>query len=114
MANSEEEVEVDIDSDNRRRCGLRRQARGRRDRGPSQRHSLAEALAYRRQARRLAIRFASNDTPENFGRIAAQTAKQVVLQRIRDYERETVYEEYRGSSRARSSTASSSAPIPGR
>jgi transcription termination/antitermination protein NusA len=33
-------------------------------------------------------------TPENFGRIAAQTAKQVVLQRIRDYERDTVYEEY--------------------
>lgn len=33
-------------------------------------------------------------TPENFGRIAAQTAKQVVLQRIRDYERETVYDEY--------------------
>ncbi len=33
-------------------------------------------------------------TPENFGRIAAQTAKQVVLQRIRDYERETVWEEY--------------------
>ncbi len=34
-------------------------------------------------------------TPENFGRIAAQTAKQVILQRIRDYERETVYEEYK-------------------
>ena len=33
-------------------------------------------------------------TPENFGRIAAQTAKQVVLQRIRDYERETVWNEY--------------------
>lgn len=33
-------------------------------------------------------------TPDNFGRIAAQTAKQVVLQRIRDYERDTVYEEY--------------------
>ncbi len=33
-------------------------------------------------------------TPENFGRIAAQTVKQVVLQRIRDYERDTVYEEY--------------------
>ncbi|MBA3643980.1 MAG: transcription termination/antitermination protein NusA [Chloroflexia bacterium] len=33
-------------------------------------------------------------TPENFGRIAAQTVKQVVLQRIRDYERETVYEEF--------------------
>jgi len=33
-------------------------------------------------------------TPENFGRIAAQTAKQVVLQRIRDYERDTVYDEF--------------------
>ncbi|HEV2527832.1 MAG TPA: transcription termination factor NusA [Thermomicrobiales bacterium] len=33
-------------------------------------------------------------TPEDFGRIAAQTAKQVVLQRIRDYERETVWNEY--------------------
>lgn len=33
-------------------------------------------------------------TPENFGRIAAQTVKQVVQTRIRDYERETVYREY--------------------
>ena len=33
-------------------------------------------------------------TPENFGRIAAQTVKQVVLQRIRDYERDTVFEEF--------------------
>ncbi|HEX3724023.1 MAG TPA: transcription termination factor NusA, partial [Nitrolancea sp.] len=33
-------------------------------------------------------------TPQNFGRIAAQTAKQVVLQRIRDFEREGVYSEY--------------------
>ncbi|MEI6916076.1 MAG: transcription termination factor NusA [Armatimonadota bacterium] len=33
-------------------------------------------------------------TPENFGRIAAQTAKQVVVQRIRDAEREHVYDEY--------------------
>jgi len=33
-------------------------------------------------------------TPENFGRIAAQTAKQVVVQRIREAEREKVYEEF--------------------
>jgi N utilization substance protein A len=33
-------------------------------------------------------------TPKNFGRIAAQTAKQVVIQRIREAERELVYEEY--------------------
>src|SRR6202789_4129155 len=33
--------------------------------------------------------------PEDFGRIAAQTAKQVILQRIREAERDMMYEEYR-------------------
>ncbi len=33
-------------------------------------------------------------TPRNFGRIAAQTAKQVVIQRIREAERSNVYSEY--------------------
>ncbi|MDW7650597.1 MAG: transcription termination factor NusA [Bacillota bacterium] len=33
-------------------------------------------------------------TPKNFGRIAAQTAKQVVIQRIREAEREIVFDEY--------------------
>ena len=33
-------------------------------------------------------------TPEDFGRIAAQTAKQVVMQRIREAEREHVFEEF--------------------
>ena len=37
-----------------------------------------------------------DDTPENFGRIAAQTAKQVILQRIREAERDLKYEEYAG------------------
>src|SRR5437762_9068170 len=36
------------------------------------------------------------DTPADFGRIAAQTAKQVILQRIREAEREMKYEEYAG------------------
>jgi len=34
-------------------------------------------------------------TPSNFGRIAAQTAKQVILQRIREAERDLMFEEYR-------------------
>jgi transcription termination/antitermination protein NusA len=34
-------------------------------------------------------------TPGNFGRIAAQTAKQVILQRIREAERDLMFEEYR-------------------
>jgi N utilization substance protein A len=33
--------------------------------------------------------------PRDFGRIAAQTAKQIVAQRIREAERENIYEEYR-------------------
>jgi N utilization substance protein A len=33
-------------------------------------------------------------TPDNFGRIAAQTAKQVILQRIREAEREKLYEDF--------------------
>jgi len=33
-------------------------------------------------------------TPANFGRIAAQTAKQVVIQRLREAERSIIYEEY--------------------
>jgi N utilization substance protein A len=36
------------------------------------------------------------DTPEDFGRIAAQTAKQVILQRLRDAKREQVFEVYEG------------------
>ena len=33
-------------------------------------------------------------TPDNFGRIAAQTAKQVITQRIREAERQIMYDEY--------------------
>jgi N utilization substance protein A len=36
-----------------------------------------------------------DDTPEDFGRIAAQTAKQVILQRIREAERDMMFEEFR-------------------
>ncbi len=35
-------------------------------------------------------------TPENFGRIAAQTTKQILMQGIREEEREMKYEEYAG------------------
>ncbi|MCZ7533383.1 MAG: transcription termination factor NusA [Acidimicrobiia bacterium] len=36
------------------------------------------------------------DTPEDFGRIAAQTAKQVILQRLRDAKRDQVFDLYEG------------------
>jgi N utilization substance protein A len=37
-----------------------------------------------------------DDTPHDFGRIAAQAAKQVIFQRIREAERDLKYEEYAG------------------
>ncbi len=38
--------------------------------------------------------FEEEVTPKDFGRIAAQTAKQVVIQRIREAERDLVYDQY--------------------
>jgi N utilization substance protein A len=35
-----------------------------------------------------------DSTPENFGRVAAQTAKQVILQRLREAERDAQYDEF--------------------
>lgn len=52
------------------------------------------------EAREMDVRFNVDDvcdievTPKDFGRIAAQTAKQVVLQKIREAERDIVYNEY--------------------
>jgi len=36
------------------------------------------------------------EIPANFGRIAAQTAKQVIVQKLREAEREAIYEKYKG------------------
>ena len=52
------------------------------------------------EARKLDPRYELEDivelevTPRDFGRIAAQTAKQVVVQRIREAERDMIYDEY--------------------
>ena len=34
-------------------------------------------------------------TPQDFGRIAAQTARQIIAQKLRSAERDVIYEEYR-------------------
>ena len=60
---------------------------------PSAEVALDEALTFDQDAY-IGKVYRTDRTPANFGRIAAQTAKQVVLQRIRDYERDSVYEEY--------------------
>ncbi|HHV72947.1 MAG TPA: transcription termination/antitermination protein NusA [Clostridia bacterium] len=54
------------------------------------------------EARKINLNFQVGDiveqevTPKNFGRIAAQTAKQIVVQRIREAERSIIYEEFSG------------------
>lgn len=55
--------------------------------------TLAQARAFKPDAK-IGDTIEFEVTPENFGRIAAQTAKQVVVQRIRDAEREQVYDEF--------------------
>ncbi|MCS6879941.1 MAG: transcription termination factor NusA [Oscillochloridaceae bacterium] len=54
---------------------------------------LSEALKYKPDAQ-LGETIMVESTPNDFGRIAAQTAKQVVLQGIKEVEREHVYGEY--------------------
>src|ERR1700712_4034162 len=91
MANSEEEVEVEIDSGNgaMRVFVLKRVVADIED--PVNDITLFEA-ARAVPGAKLGDTLRIEKTPENFGRIAAQTAKQVVLQKIRDFERDTVYE----------------------
>ncbi len=55
--------------------------------------SLKEAKAIKPDAQ-LEDTVEIETTPQNFGRIAAQTAKQVVLQRLREAERDMVYNEF--------------------
>lgn len=55
--------------------------------------SLADAVAVNR-GYELGDQFRVEVTPRDFGRIAAQTAKNVVLQKLREEERRIVYEKY--------------------
>jgi N utilization substance protein A len=55
--------------------------------------SLTEAQAHRKNAK-VGETVELHQKAENFGRVAAQTAKQVVLQRLREAEREIVMAEY--------------------
>lgn len=55
--------------------------------------SLKEALVKNR-AYEIGDDFKVEVTPANFGRISAQTAKQVIMQRLREAERSQVYNEY--------------------
>ncbi|MGD9713844.1 MAG: NusA N-terminal domain-containing protein, partial [Thermomicrobiales bacterium] len=93
MTGSEEEVDVIIDSNTGLMHVFVDKQVVREVEDPLTQISVEEAHAFS-PAASAGDQIRIERTPENFGRIAAQTAKQVVLQRIRDYERDTVYEEY--------------------
>ena len=61
---------------------------------PSKEMSLTEATELN-PAAKLGDRLKVQAEPKNFGRIAAQTAKQVIIQKLKDAERESIYDEYK-------------------
>ena len=73
----------------------RKSSRTAMSRTRSIRWASATRAVWTRRMARLAASSRVDDTPKDFGRIAAQTAKQVVMQKIRESERERVYSEYR-------------------
>lgn len=62
---------------------------------PSKEITLAEAKKLNMQAQ-IGDKVDVEATPQNAGRIAAQTAKQVVLQRLREAEHDAIFEEFHG------------------
>lgn len=63
---------------------------------PNVEMTLDEAKKWKPDVRTGDVLDFEEQLPPNAGRIAAQTAKQVVLQRLRDAERDAVYDEYIG------------------
>lgn len=55
---------------------------------------LEQAQQYKKEKVKLGEEITQEITPAEFGRIAAQTAKQVIIQKIREAERKAVYERY--------------------
>jgi transcription termination/antitermination protein NusA len=61
---------------------------------PSLEIDLVEARKYKRSGIEIGDEINIEVTPKEFGRIATQTAKQVIVQKIREAERKAVYERY--------------------
>lgn len=65
-----------------------------REYNPDRYISFEEAKEYLKEPKLGDSVETSLEPPQDFGRIAAQTAKQVIIQRIREAERESMFEEY--------------------
>jgi N utilization substance protein A len=88
------DLRIEID---RKTCAIRAYARVQvvdRVQAPHDEITLAGALRLKADAK-LGDMLDMEVTPKNFGRIAAQTAKQAILQKIREAERTKVFDEYK-------------------
>lgn len=88
------DLRIEID---RKTCAIRAYARVQvvdRVQAPHDEVTLANALKVKPTAK-LGDMLDIEVTPKNFGRIAAQTAKQAILQKIREAERTKVFDEYK-------------------
>jgi N utilization substance protein A len=93
-ANTDENVRVELDSATGEMQVIAVKTVAEQVEDPNTEMSVAEAQQYLPGAQAGDV-LRIEKTPENFGRIAAQTVKQVVHSRIRDFERENVYREYK-------------------
>jgi len=115
MIKSEEEVQAEEEERSRRLAGLpaeeahRKDTKRERDEEDEQGEGEEKKVRFNpekhimlEEARALKADAASGDeldfpleSHDDFGRIAAQTAKQVIIQRIREIERDTIYNDYK-------------------
>ncbi|MDR1733133.1 MAG: transcription termination factor NusA [Synergistaceae bacterium] len=90
--NQEVEVHVDFESGNVSVSELRTVVKTVESEDTEITLADAKKLGYKNVAAGDVLRIEKN--PEDFGRIAAQTARQVIIQRLKDAERQVIYEEF--------------------
>ncbi|MDR2527558.1 MAG: transcription termination factor NusA [Synergistaceae bacterium] len=89
---TETEVKVDFEAGNVSVCELRTVVKAVKSEETEITLAGAKSLGFIKAAVGDVIRIEKN--PEDFGRIAAQTARQVIIQRLKDAERQIIYEEF--------------------
>ncbi len=86
------EVQIDFESGNVSVCELRTVVKTVESADTEISQADAKRLGHKDAALGEVLRIEKN--PEDFGRIAAQTARQVIIQRLKDAERQVIYEEF--------------------
>ena len=94
FAQGKDNVEIIIDKESGRVQVLSKRTVVEKIDKPSSEIDLEQAQQYKKGIAKLGDEIDIEITPEEFGRIATQTAKQVVVQKIREAERKAIYDRY--------------------